>query len=64
MKTYRERISDASIDSFGISVVKEEDVNGMLDELESKVADIIDDIDLYDVKSALEKLRELSKELY
>ena len=64
MKTYRERISDASIDSFGISVVKEEDVNGMLDELESKVADIIDDIDLYDVKYALEKLRELSKELY
>lgn len=64
MKTYRERINDASVDSFGVSVVKEEDVSGMLDELESKVADIIDFIEDYDVKSALEKLKELLKELY
>ena len=64
MKTYRERINDVNVDSFGVSVVKEEDVNGMLDELESKVADIIEDIKDYDVKSALEKLKELLKELY
>ena len=64
MKTYRERINDVSDDSFGVSVVKEEDVCGMLDELESKVADIIEDIEYYDVKSALEKLKELLKELY
>ena len=64
MKTYRERINDASVDSFGVSVVKEEDVSGMLDELESKVADIIDFIEDYDVKSSLEELKELLKELY
>lgn len=64
MKTYRERINDANVDSFGVSVVKEEDVNEMLDELESKVADIIDFIEDYDVKSSLEKLNELLKELY
>ena len=64
MKTYRERISGVSVDSFGVSVVKEEDVNGMLDELESKVADIVDYVEGYDVKSALEKLKELLKELY
>lgn len=64
MKTYRERINDANVDSFGVSVVKEEDVSGMLDELESKVADVIEYIEDYDVKSALEKLKELLKELY
>ena len=64
MKTYRERINEVNVDSFGVGMVKEEDVNGMLDELESKVADIIDDIEKYYVKSALDKLKELSKDLY
>lgn len=64
MKTYRERINDVSVDSFGIGVAKEEDVNGMIDEIETKVADIVEDIERYDVISALEKLKELLKELY
>lgn len=64
MKTYRDRINDINVDSFGISVVKEEDVNGMIDELETKVADIVEDIERYDIISALEKVKELLKELY
>ena len=65
MKTYRDRISDCNTHIVNDYYVLESDVNGMLDEIESKVGEIIMDLRHdYDVKSALEKLEQLAKELY
>ena len=65
MKTCRERINDCNTHIVNDYYVLESDVNGMLDEIESKVGEIIMDLRHdYDVKSALEKLEQLAKELY
>ena len=65
MKTYRERISDCNTHIVNDYYVLESDVNGMIDEIETKINDILMDLKHeYDVKSALEKLEQLAKELW
>ena len=65
MKSYRDRVSDNTeriIDKF---LVDTEFIDELYNEIENKVNDIIDDIESeYDVKNALNKLKELSKDLY
>ena len=64
MKTYRDRINDNNTNIFDKYIVEEEFINELIDEIETKVSDIVDDIESYDIQSALEKLKELLKELY
>ena len=65
MKSYRDRVSDNTeriIDKF---LVDTEFIDELYNEIENKVNDIIDDIESeYDVKNALNKLKELSNDLY
>ena len=65
MKTYRDRVSDNTERIFDKFLVDTEFIDELYNEIENKVNDIIDDIGSeYDVKNALNKLKELSKDLY
>lgn len=65
MKTYRDRVSDNTERILDKFLVDTEFIDELYNEIENKVNDIIDDIESeYDVKNALNKLKELSKDLY
>ena len=64
MKPYRDRVSDNTERILDKFLVDTEFIDELYNEIENKVNDIIDDIEKYDVQSALVRLRELSKELY
>ena len=65
MKTYRDRVSDNTERILDKFLVDTEFIDELYNEIENKVNDIIDDIESeYNVKNALNKLKELSKDLY
>ena len=65
MKTYRDRVSDNTERILDKFLVDTEFIDELYNEIENKVNDIIDDIESeYDVKNALNKLKELSEDLY
>lgn len=65
MKTYRDRVSDNTERILDKFLVDTEFVDELYNEIENKVNDIIDDIENeYDVRTALNKLKELSRDLY
>ena len=65
MKSYRDRVSDNTERILDKFLVDTEFIDELYNEIENKVNDIIDDIESeYDVKNALNKLKELSKDLY
>ena len=66
MKTYRERIDEVAecCGQNDYLSIKQDEVYGMLDEIERRVNDVADLIQNYEIKQAYNDLQQLGKELY